>query len=183
MWFTNLNLPDDWDRRAARNHLNPDNCVLDGCYIMPSPYNDKNYIGSRSTVMGRGGEMRDLHSFELELLKGLPMGYTQTEVLNADRNQRIRTSWDMTVASKFLHHLSRNVSATTEQCSITAAGQKRKSVELHQDKGHHDVRNLKRPCTAVTQNALPRDLGKPAEQSLRETLNPHTNVRSCLGQI
>ena len=87
MWFTNLNLPDDGDMRAARNHLNPDKCVLDGYYIMPSPYNDKNYIGSHSTVMGRRGEIRDLHSFELVPLKGLPMGYTQTEVLNADRNQ------------------------------------------------------------------------------------------------
>ena len=45
MWFTNFNLPNGWDRRGARNHLNPDNCVLDGCYIMPSPYNGKTYIG------------------------------------------------------------------------------------------------------------------------------------------
>ena len=171
MWFTNFNLPNGWDRRGARNHLNPDNCVLDGCYIMPNPYNGKNYIETHSTIMGRRGEMRDLFSFELERLKGLPMGYTRQEKLNADRNERIRTSWDMTVASRFLHHLSRDVSATTEQCSNTNDGQKRKSVELHRDKGHHDVRNIKRLCTAVTRNALARDLGKLAEQ--RKAPNSH----------
>ena len=119
--------------------------------------------------------MRDLFAFELERLKGLPMGYTQTEVLNADRNQRIRTSWDMIVASRFLHRLSRNLSATTEQCSNTTAGQKRKSVELHRDKGHHDVCNIKRPCTAATQNGLARDLGKLAEQ--RKAPNSHVKCK------
>ena len=92
MWFTNFNLPNGWDRRGARNHLNPDNCVLDGCYIMPSLYNDKNYIG---LAWSWKDVVRDLYSFELEQLKGLPMGHTRTEVLNADRNQRIRTSWDL----------------------------------------------------------------------------------------
>ena len=70
------------------------------------------------------------------------------------------------------------MSTTTEQCSNPNDGQKRKSVELHRDEGHHDVcnvRDIKLPCTAATQNALARDLGKLAEQ--RKAPNAHDHVK------
>ena len=52
LWFTNINLPDGWDIRSSRNRMNPDNCLIYGCYIMPNQYNGKTYVGPHSTVVG-----------------------------------------------------------------------------------------------------------------------------------
>ena len=66
LWFTNIDLPNGWKIRPTRFCMNPNNCLMGRCYIIP--YNGEDYIGPHGSVMGTRGNVRDLFSFEMEKL-------------------------------------------------------------------------------------------------------------------
>ena len=41
LWFTNINLPDGWNVCSSRARLNPDKCLMNGCYIIPNKHDGK----------------------------------------------------------------------------------------------------------------------------------------------
>ena len=85
LWWTNVTLPSGWNIRPSG--LDPNHCIKEGCHLIPKRHNDKAYIGPLCSVQRRNGKERDLLPYELERLKGIPIGYTRKETLYADRNQ------------------------------------------------------------------------------------------------